>query len=85
MKTSAKMVMMSHLSDAQFEYTIGFADPKDTQESRDKANLRLNFVKYMIDKLLDDRLDNLGQPLTNHLEVDPDEMFKEFLELKIND
>lgn len=61
-KETASMIVMSHLSDAQFEINIANDGAKDT------ANNRLNFVKYIILKL--------GGDLTK--EINPDELWNEY-------
>lgn len=64
----AKIVVASHLSDMSMEMNMECENPKATEELRETAKLRLNFVKFLINKLNGD--------LTQ--DIDPDELFEEF-------
>jgi hypothetical protein len=68
MTSLAEMVVASHLSDVQMEMSIECVNSEDTKELRDRANMRLNFVKYLISKL-DGNLS---------VRIDPEEMFEDF-------
>ena len=63
MKIKASIVVMSHLSDAQHEMTIG-----DSIFTNSEVNDRINFAKYIILQCNGD----LNQ------EIDADEMYKNF-------
>ena len=60
MTVKARIVIQSHLSDVQHSLMAGVDD---------SINLRLNFVKYITNKVDD---------ITS--EIDPDKMFTDFLE-----
>ena len=69
MKTALKTVLLSHLNDYSIESTVELSNEKEQTEIRERAQLRMDFVKYLI----------LTQ-VSNDVEIDPDAEFKTFLE-----
>jgi len=66
----SSIVVQNHLSDAQIEFSVIVADEEKQNELRIKANKRMNFVKFIINKLHGD--------LT--YDINPNTLWEEFIE-----